>query len=132
VGFVIGVFGIIYHLGGSVEHGNVTFDVSPDGKNIVFSDAEGDLYLIHLSTQLVERLTNTEDVESSPAFSPDGESIVYSALSRNGNGSCLFIRTLDGKTVRRITSDDGVSDTKPSYSSDGDLITFVRAHRHRP
>jgi hypothetical protein len=29
---------------GAVEHGNVAFDVSPDGKRMIFSAVDGDLY----------------------------------------------------------------------------------------
>jgi hypothetical protein len=31
-----------------VEHGNVAFDISPDGERIVFAAADGDLYLFNL------------------------------------------------------------------------------------
>jgi Tol biopolymer transport system component len=129
---ILSALACLYALGSSVEHGNVSFDLSPDGKNIVFSGADDDLYLFHLDTRRVDQLTTTEDTESTPAFSPDGESIIYSALTKDRKGACLFSRTLDGKTVRRITNDAGVSDSMPSYSPDGDRIAFVRAHRNRP
>jgi hypothetical protein len=49
---------------GAVEHGNVAFDVSPDGKRLVFSAADGDLYLFRFETRHV-------DCDGSPLrFSP--------------------------------------------------------------
>ncbi len=44
---------------GAVEHGNVAFDVSPGGKGVVFSAADGDLYLFHLESRHVDRLTKS-------------------------------------------------------------------------
>jgi Tol biopolymer transport system component len=117
---------------GEVDHGNVAFDVSPSGKTIVFSGADGNLYVFHLDTKQVDGLTNTEQSESSPGFSPDGESIVYSAGADERRGSCLFIRTLDDKPARRLTNDARVSDDMPCFSQDGERIAFARAQRHRP
>lgn len=36
--------------GTQVEHGNVAFAVSPDGRSIAFSAADDDLYLLSLDT----------------------------------------------------------------------------------
>jgi Tol biopolymer transport system component len=118
--------------GDDVEHGNVAFDVARDGKSVVFSDADGDLYLLHLDTKRVARLTKTQSAESSPAFSPDGESIVYSEVRKEDEGSCLRIRTLDDKPAQKLTDDAKVSDNMPSFSPDGKDVAFVRAQRHRP
>jgi Tol biopolymer transport system component len=112
--------------------GDYGFDVSPDGRRVVFSATDGDLYMFGLVTQRVDRLTSTEDDEGSPAFSPDGGSIVYSAAEKGHEGSRLFVRTLDGKQVRPLTNNADVADSSPFYSSDGQRITFVRAHRLRP
>ncbi len=51
----------VSHCFGAIEHGNVAFDISPDGKQIVFSAADGDLYLFNLETRDVRRLTSTKD-----------------------------------------------------------------------
>jgi len=72
----------------AIEHGNVAFDVSPDGKRIVFSAADGDRYLFHLETQHVDRLTSTAQQDSTSAFAPDGRSVVFSTSSNAGR-ECL-------------------------------------------
>jgi len=128
----VGFVGCFAPGGSQVEHGNVAFAVSPDGKEVVFSAADGDLYLLSLVTLRVSQLTQTKDTESRPAFSPDGGSVIYEATVPGSNGSCLFIRTLDGKQVRQLTNDPRVSDSMPRYSPDGKQVTFVRAHRYRP
>src|SRR5438128_2394874 len=127
-----GLAGCLLGSGSQIEHQNVAFAVSRDGAWIVFSAADGDLYLLHLATLQVRRLTESKAVESTPAFSPDGKSIVYAADSQNGNRSGIFLRSLDGKKVRQVTGDANVYDTMPVYSPDGSEIVFGRAFRHRP
>jgi TolB protein len=132
IALLIGVMGSPGCSSGAVEHENVAFDVSPDGKRIIFSAADGDLYLFHLETKHVDRLTSTKETESSPAFSPDGRSVVFSS-SRLGSGkSNLAILDLDGKRVRVLTDLQHASDSSPSFSRDGKRIAFARAHRFRP
>lgn len=65
--------------GSQVEHDNVAIAVSPDGQQVAFSAADGDLYLLSLGTRRVSRLTKTDATESSPSFSADGKSLVYAA-----------------------------------------------------
>jgi len=117
---------------GDVEHDNVAFAVSPDGQHVVFSAADGDLYLLSLRARRVSPLTRTEGTESTPGFSPDGKVVIYLATVPGSKGSCLFVRTLDGKQVQQLTNDTRVSDSMPRYSPDGKQVTFVRAHRYRP
>ena len=114
-----------------VEHGNVTFDISPDGQQVVFASASGDLYLFHLETSRVSQLTRTPGKEKAPTFSPDGKSITYAADTKGRKGSCLFVSALDGKQLRQLTNDPVTNDSMPSYSPDGSHIVFARAHRHR-
>lgn len=115
-----------------VEHANVAIDVSPDGKNVVFSSADGDLFLLDLARQNVRRLTNTAAKETSPVFSPDGQSLVYATDNEGSTGTFIFVRTLDGERVQQLTRDSAVSDSLPCYSPDGSQIVFARAHLHRP
>lgn len=115
-----------------VEHWNVAFDVSPDGNRIAFSSADGDLYLFHLETRHVDRLTSTKETEWGPAFSPDGRSVVFSMRRPESDQSNLAVMDLDGKRVRVLTDPKDASDHSPAFSRDGKRIVFVRAHRLRP
>ena len=115
-----------------VEHANVAIDVSPDGRSVVFSSADGDLFLLQLDKQDVRRLTNTARKETSPAFSPDGLSLVYAADTEGSRGTFIFVRSLDGQRVQQLTSDWDVSDSLPQYSPDASQIVFARAHVYRP
>jgi Tol biopolymer transport system component len=95
--------------------------LSPDGKSLVYSKTVGtdtDLFLLRIGSRNAVRLTAdnpSEDME--PAFSPDGEQIVFRS-GRDGGG--IFLMTASGESVRRLT-DFGFS---PSWSPDGAEIVF--------
>ena len=114
------------------RHGQVYFNISPDGESIVFSAEDGDLYLFNLETRNVVQMTNSTANETAPAFCPDGDCIVYACEVDETNGSSIFVRSLDGKQVRQLTKDANVYDSNPACSSDGSEIVFARAHRSRP
>lgn len=84
-----------------------------------------DLYLLDLRTRRVRRLASTPEYETSPSFSPDGESVVYAAGVPGDRADHLFIRSLDRGPPRQLTSDDQ-NDRDPHFSPDGRQIVFVR------
>jgi hypothetical protein len=57
-----------------------------------------------------------------PAWSPDGRHIAFSAMS--GGFSDLYVVTLDDGSVRRLT-DDPYSDLQPHWSPDGRALAFA-------
>lgn len=108
----------------------VTFDVSPDEKTVVFSSTgQGGLglYLLDLTTNKVTRFVDTPAYENYPAFSPDGKSVVYQSAKDLSAPRFLFIRSLDGKSVRQLTNTPDVADDHPSFSPDGKRIVFARS-----
>ena len=115
-----------------IEHGNVCIDLSPDGRTVVFSSADGDLYTFDINTRTARQLTATERIESYPSYSPDGEYIVFSAA--NGNTAPSHVYLLDLKTlgVEQLTSETTTSDILPRFKPDGKRVVFARAYRHRP
>ena len=97
--------------------------LSPDGKSLVYAKSVGtdtDLYMLRIGSRNAVRLTAdnpSEDIE--PAFSPDGEQIVFRS-GRDGGG--IFLMTASGESVRRLT-DFGFS---PSWSPDGTEVVVGR------
>ena len=118
--------------GSGTEHGNVSIDVSPDGKTVVFSSADGDLFLFNIKSKSVKRLTSTDAIESVPAFAPDGKSIVYSASKDSSSAGSIYHMVLAGLATTKLTSEDEQSDFLPRYSPDEKKIIFGRAYRNRP
>jgi TolB protein len=107
---------------------DVRFGISRDGKTLVFSAAgEGgsDLYLLDLETLRVKRIAETTDYETDPKFSPDGKSIVYAAGKPGDRADHVFVRSLDGGSVKQLTAGD-LNDSSPTFSPDGSLIAFLR------
>src|SRR5262249_27099067 len=110
---------------------DIAFDLAPAGDRIVFTAAGGgfrDVYLLDLRSSRIERLTQTPEYESDPAFSPDGRTIAYSSAARLGLASHLFLRVLNSPLAQQLTRGDGTSDRFAAFSPDGASIVFTRAH----
>ena len=90
-------------------HGDVTFDISPNGQLIVFNaigSGGRDLYLLDVVTNSVRRIAETPHYEVDPSFSPDGKAIVYAAGKRGDRADHIFIRSVDNSDVRQLTFED--------------------------
>jgi tricorn protease len=88
--------------------------------NIAFVYAD-DLWIADLDGKNVRRLTSTGDVESSPFFSPDGQTIAFSA-SHEGNVD-VYAMPASGGTPRRLTSHPG-ADVARGFTPDGKAVLF--------
>jgi Tol biopolymer transport system component len=115
-----------------VEHNNVCIDLSPDGKTLVFSSADGDLYLFDISKSTVTRLTDSDRTESYPSFSPDGKRVAFAATEKDSAPSRIFVIDLDGLSIVEVTMSNEQSDILPRFTPDGERIVFARSYRHRP
>ena len=83
------------------------------------------IYVLELKTHLVTRIAATPDYEVDPEFSPDGRSVAYAAGKPGDRADHVFLRSLDGKTVKQLTDEDA-NDASPTFSPDGSLIVFTR------
>ncbi len=102
------------------------------GENIVFSYA-GDLFIVSSSGGIARRLTSHEGYEMFPRFSPDGNTIAFTA-QYDGNTE-VYIMPATGGTPKRITytatlSRDDVSDRMGpnnivmGWTNDGKNVIF--------
>src|SRR5438105_3451938 len=97
-------------------HTDVRFDISSQGDRIVFNAAgEGgrDLYLLDLRSLKVTRIAATQEYEVGPRFSPDGNWVVYAAGRPGDRADHIFLRSLDGKTVKQLTAEEA-NDASPA------------------
>ncbi len=96
--------------------------LSPDGRWVVYAgDAAGnrDIYLQSVSGQTPINLTKDSPADDDqPAFSPDGERIVFRS-TREGGG--LFVMGRTGEAVRRLTR----VGFNASWSKDGKQIAYT-------
>ncbi|SDS11230.1 amidohydrolase family protein [Gramella sp. MAR_2010_147] len=96
---------------------------SPNGKTLVFN-AVGFLWKKSLPNGKPQRITNSEDFEFEPSFSPDGNHIIYVTWDDQNLGAIKSV-SLSGGSSKTITSEKGIY-RNPSYSNDGKMIVFSK------
>jgi serine/threonine protein kinase/Tol biopolymer transport system component len=105
------------------QEGSESFpSLSPDGKFLLYvksTHGNADVYLQRVGGGNPLNLTqDSPDDDTQPAFSPDGQQIVFRS-EREGGG--LFLMGATGESVRRLT-DAGYN---PAWSPDGREIAFA-------
>lgn len=95
--------------------------VSPDGKRVAFT-AFSKLYVQDLPNGTPRRVTNTNDGEFMPTWSPDGRSIAY--VTWSGQGGQINSVSPDGGTPRQLTNQAAYY-ANPVYSPDGSKIVYI-------
>ena len=110
------------------EHFNVNVIrqavTAPSGKYIVFN-ALGYLYKKELPNGKPQRITNGRDFEFEPAFSTDGNQLVYTTWN-DDDGGCIYKLDLTGKSDPvKITNEKAIY-RNPSFSRDGNMIVFKK------
>ena len=99
--------------------GQIAFERTVDGNT--------DVYLMNLDRTGLVRLTNDPAPDRNPAWSPDGERIVFTRGGQAAGGGDLVIMNADGSGQRLLTQgalleDDG------RFSPDGLSIAYWRGH----
>ncbi len=97
--------------------------ISPDGARMVFS-ALGKLYTTDLPDGTPQRLTDADEREYMPSFSPDGRSIAYATWTDTAYGHVKVIPA-SGGTTRTLSVHPGRY-ASPTWSNDGMKIAFAR------
>jgi len=97
---------------------------SPDGKKLAFT-AMNRLYVMDYPNGQPKRITTNDFTEAMPAWSPDGNSLVFSTWTPAGGH--IFKATLVGKpAVQQLTREPGLYQFL-EVSPKGDRIVFQRA-----
>lgn len=107
-------------------------EVSPDGRwsavTVTEYDSEtnkgqGDIWLVSTDGATMIRFTTGETSESSPAWSPCGKRIAFTA-ARDGERAQLHVIPVDGGEAVHLT-DMPLGASNPSWMPDGRAIVFV-------
>jgi TolB protein len=98
---------------------------SPDGTRLALTlSKEGDpeIFVLHMGSRTLQRLTNDRAIDTEPAWSPDGTRIAFT--SDRGGGPQIYEIGAQGGPARRITF-DGPYNARPRYSPDGKSLAVV-------
>jgi Tol biopolymer transport system component len=113
-------------------------DWSPDGSQLVFNGDVGgeeifvgyqsDIFVMDADGTNRVNITNSEYEEHSPAWSPDGETIIFTAVrfveGAHNNWDIVAVNN-DGSGEINLTESPGRQDEQPSWSPDGSMIVFM-------
>jgi TolB protein len=99
--------------------------LSGDGKLVVYVSGAagkgGDLHIYNSASGAVERVTNTDEPEMFPAFSPDGKKLIYMKKVRMQQD--LFSMDIATKSVSPFKGGKG-DQTRPIITADGTVVYF--------
>jgi TolB protein len=100
---------------------------SPDGKRIAFvSDRAGSpqLYTMNADGGDQRRLTFQGNYNQTPQWSPRGDQIAFTARDERRVFD-VFVITLDGGRISRVTQDQGRTNEEPSWAPSGRMLAFT-------
>ncbi len=101
-------------------------DWSPDGTRVLFQadtrPFEANLFAVEPATGRVEALTSDNWFDEAPAWTPDGEGIVFMS-TRGGNWTWgLFRLSLKDHTLQTLAGPDWVEKNYPRLTADGAMV----------
>jgi len=104
---------------------------SPDGEKLAFSRAGdreqgifgGDIWTLSIRDGSLTRITNDPAIEYGPAWSPDGETIVYTMRERRGNRLSFCSISAKGGAPKKIIEPG--ERCIPFWSPDGKWILYI-------
>jgi len=103
-----------------------SFDISPDGTQIVVSGEsnsdEAEIFIVDLSLDSIERLTNNDFGDYSPMWAPDGGRFLY--LSDQENVTSLYVMNMNSMEKQLVQS-LSVPVSGASWSPDGRQIAYL-------
>ncbi len=103
----------------------------PNGRSVTFSNImPAQINVLDLDGGRVRTIASGSGTYMSPVFTPDGSGVLYG--HGVDNGVDLFLTPSAGGTPRRVTVGNGSDNTSPSFSPDGNRVTFMSGRAGHP
>jgi len=96
---------------------------SPRDGSIAFA-AKGWLWVMNMTNLEATKITSSEDIDSSPSWSPSGDQIVF--VRDNGRDTKIMLLQLDDLKESTLIDTDAI-ELDPSFSDDGQFVFFASA-----
>ena len=130
--YVLPIFGGIERrlYSGPATQFSLAFDWSPDGKTLAISQSDPDKIHARIALISVDGSGNRplttpsgQDVDISPAFSPNGSTVAFVRSNAGGMVSEVYVALVGGE-ARRLTHDRGVILGNLAWTPDSNEIVF--------
>ena len=100
---------------------------SPDGKRLaleIFDGKRRDIWVYEWERDTLTRLTFGGEGNAYPAWTPDGQRIVYSSQEKGGAPNLWWIRADGVGDAQRLTQSKNLAQFQESWSPDGKVLAF--------
>jgi Tol biopolymer transport system component/predicted Ser/Thr protein kinase len=100
--------------------------LSPDGTRLAVSKTNGrgaNIWLLDLARDTTTRFTFSSAIDTSPVWSPDGRSIIFS--SNRSGASDLYLKPADGGKDEELLLKSGEDKGATSWSPDGRFLLYI-------
>lgn len=102
--------------------GMIAFSAGP------FENGATDIYTVRPNGSELRKLTGGTERKFDPAFSPDGQRIVFRVQRGDDRTAEIYVMNVDGSHLRNLTRNRAM-DYAPSWSPNGKRIVFWQADR---
>ncbi len=98
--------------------------LSPDNKRVAFASGNG-IWTLDLERKTKTRITFDEQVIQEPAWSPDGKTLIFTALVTSGGGNVeIRSKYADGSGTEKTLVEQN-NYHSPGWSPDGKYVTYL-------
>jgi serine/threonine protein kinase len=99
--------------------------LSPDNKRAAFASGP-DIWTIDFDRKTKTRITFDQQVDQEPSWSPDGKTIIFSALVASGGGNVeIRSKASDGSGPEKTLAPDQNNYHVPGLTPDGKYLTYL-------